>query len=107
MRYRSPKVRWRLARYRALLGFYLVAMAQFLSPAAAADPASKIDPPAWSHTHSEQELQSFGMRSRSQEPEKKQRISRALRRKRLADHESAQAIPPDPTIAQRRPSRNS
>lgn len=61
----------RLARYRAAVSFFLVAAAQFLSPAAAADPASKINPPAWSHRHSKEELQAYGARATAQEPEKK------------------------------------
>ena len=90
MRFDSQKIRWRLARFRALIGFYLVAMAQFLSPAAAADPASKIDPPSWSHTHSQQELQSYGNRVHAQEPEVKKTLRRALLRQRL---ESGRATP--------------
>jgi hypothetical protein len=61
----------RLSRFRAFVSFFLVAAAQFLSPAAAADPASKIDPPAWSHRHSQGELQAYGARATAQEPEKK------------------------------------
>lgn len=60
----------RLRRFRAGLSFLIVAMAQFLSPAAAADPASRIDPPAWSHRHSRQEIQAYGARiARAEAPE--------------------------------------
>jgi hypothetical protein len=64
-------IKRRLTRFRAFVPFLLVATAQFLSPAAAADPASKIDPPAWSHRHSKAELQAYGARATAQEPEKK------------------------------------
>ncbi len=50
--------RW--ARFRACVSLFLVAAAQFLSPAAAADPASKINPPEWSHRHSEKEIKAYG-----------------------------------------------
>jgi hypothetical protein len=60
-----------LSRVRGFVSFFLVAAAQFLSPAAAADPASKIDPPAWSHRHSRQEVQAYGARAIAQESEKK------------------------------------
>jgi hypothetical protein len=60
-----------LSRMRAFVSFFLVAAAQFLSPSAAADPASKIDPPAWSHRHSREEVQAYGARAAAQEPEKK------------------------------------
>ena len=59
----------------------LVSVAQFLSPAAAADPASKIDPPAWSHRHSKEEIQAYGARASAQEPEKK--TSPVIREARL------------------------
>lgn len=71
----------RLARSRAFVSFLLVATAQFLSPAAAADPASKIDPPAWSHRHSKEELQAYGARATAQEPEKKN--ARVIRETKL------------------------
>ena len=61
----------RVARVRVFMSFILVAVAQLLSPAAAADPASKIDPPAWSHRHSKEEMQAYGARATAQEPEKK------------------------------------
>lgn len=75
----------RVARFRALLSFFLVAMAQFMSPAAAADPSSKIDPPAWSYRHSRQEMQAYGARPSAQEPEKQNRqsITRARLRRIL------------------------
>lgn len=56
----------RLALIRALICYHLVAFAQMLSPAAAADPSSRIDPPAWSQTHNQQELQSYGRRVETQ-----------------------------------------
>jgi hypothetical protein len=65
----------RLLRLRAFVSFFLVAAAQFMSPAAAADPASKIDPPAWSHRHSKEELQAYGARATAQEPEKKPNLA--------------------------------
>ena len=61
----------RLARLRSVMSFLLVAAAQFLSPAAVADPASKIDPPAWSHHHSKEKIQAYGARASAQEPDKK------------------------------------
>ena len=78
----------RLARCRAALSFYLVATAQFLSPAAAADPASKIDPPAWAHTHTQKEIQAFGTRATAREPEKKDRqnLNQARLRRRIFLH---------------------
>ena len=68
---RTSAVRIRISCYRAILSYYIVAMAQFLSPAAAADPASKIDPPEWSYRHTQEEIQSYGARVAAQEPEKK------------------------------------
>lgn len=73
-------LRW-LVRLRAFLSFLLVAAAQFLTPAAAADPASKIDPPAWSHRHSKEELQAYGARAAAQEPE--QKCNQVIRETRL------------------------
>ncbi len=75
----------RLVRLRSFVSFVLVAMAQYLSPAAAADPASKIDPPAWSHRHSQQEIQAYGARAQARESEKKtdQKISQAKLRRLL------------------------
>jgi hypothetical protein len=70
MRFEIDALTKRVARFRAFLSFFLVAAAQFMSPAAAADPASKIDPPAWSHRHSKEELQSYGARAAAQELEK-------------------------------------
>jgi hypothetical protein len=61
----------RVIRLRAISSFFLVAGAQFLSPAAAADPSSKIDPPAWSHRHTQEEIQAYGARAAAQEPEKR------------------------------------
>jgi hypothetical protein len=60
----------RQARIRAYLSFFCVAAAQFISPAAAADPASKIDPPVWSYRHSKEEIQAYGARATAQEPQK-------------------------------------
>jgi len=71
MRFDLPAVKRRVARFRALVSFCLVAAAQFLSPAAAADPASKIDPPVWSYRHSQEEIKAYGARAAAQEPEKK------------------------------------
>lgn len=71
MRFEIEALQKRLTRFRAFVSFFLVASAQFLSPAAAADPASKIDPPAWSHRHSREEIQAYGARAAAQEPEKK------------------------------------
>jgi hypothetical protein len=74
-------LRRRLARFRAFVSFFLVAAAQFLSPAAAADPASKIDPPTWSRQHSKEEMEAYGARASAQEPEKK--INPTFREARL------------------------
>lgn len=71
MTFESKPLKKRLNHIRALVSFVLVAVAQLLSPAAAADPASKIEPPAWSHRHSKEELQAYGARAAAQEPEKK------------------------------------
>jgi hypothetical protein len=101
----AEKLKWRLARYRALIGFYLVALAQFLSPAAAADPASKINPPAWSHHHSPQEIQAYGLRARSQEPEKRKPISRVRLRQILEDQSPFHSPQPKRTAAAPRDSR--
>lgn len=71
MLFTAPGMKRWLTRVRAGLSFVIVAFAQFLSPAAAADPASKIDPPAWSYRHSQEEVQAYGARAAAQEPEKK------------------------------------
>jgi hypothetical protein len=47
----------RLARFRALASFHVVALAQFLCPSAAADPASRIDPPTWTTRAYQDQLQ--------------------------------------------------
>ncbi|MBL9208518.1 MAG: hypothetical protein JNN01_25775 [Opitutaceae bacterium] len=70
------RIQRRISLLRALICYHLVAFAQMLSPAAAADPASRIDPPAWSHAHSQQELQSYG--SRVQTPEHRKVDGRRL-----------------------------
>lgn len=79
------KKRW--TRFRALVSFHLVATAQFLCPAAAADPASKIDPPAWSYRHSQEELQAYGISAKTEEPNeveqqkmRQTRLRRALKK---------------------------
>ena len=91
MTFPGHNLKRRLVRFRAGLSFVIVAAAQFLSPAAAADPASKIDPPAWSYRHSRQEIQAYGARATAQEPE--QKVSRVLREARrrsaLAREQSA------------------
>ena len=74
-------MKMRVARLRAFMTYSLVAMAQFLSPAAAADPASKIDPPAWSYKHSQEELQAYGKRAQAQEAD--QKMSRSISQARL------------------------
>lgn len=74
-------LRRRLARFRAFVSFFLVATAQFLSPAAAADPAWKIDPPAWSHRHSQADVLAYGARATAQERDKKS--TPAIREARL------------------------
>jgi hypothetical protein len=65
-----PRTKRRLALLRALISYHLVAVAQMLCPASAADPSSRIDPPAWSQNHTQQELQSYGLRSETQERQK-------------------------------------
>ncbi len=78
------RMRRRLAHLRAFVSFALVAAAQFLSPAAAADPASKIDPPAWSYRHTKEEIQAFGAGFADQDPAKKDaRDIREMRIRRL------------------------
>jgi hypothetical protein len=79
----SCKRLWSYAR--GLASFHLVAFVQFLSPAAAADPASRINPPEWSHRHSREELQAYGMRIEAQEPETKTRRALRLARQRHGD----------------------
>lgn len=93
MRIDARKIGWRLAHYGALIGVHLVAMAQFWSPAAAADPASRIDPPAWSHTHSRSELQAYGQRAQAEEPEMQTAPARFLRRQRRASGAPNHAAP--------------
>jgi hypothetical protein len=85
----SRSLKLRISCYRAILSYYIVAMAQFLSPAAAADPASKIDPPVWSYRHTQEEIQSYGARIAAQEPEKKsdQIIREAKLRRILRRHQ--------------------
>lgn len=74
----------RIALLKALLCYHLIAFAQMLSPSAAADPASKIDPPSWSYCHSQQEVQSYGSRITAQEPEKqRERRINQVRLKRI------------------------
>jgi hypothetical protein len=58
----------RLARFRALASFHVVALAQFLCPSAAADPASRIDPPAWTSRAYREETQSQGGKAAAAEP---------------------------------------
>ena len=68
---------------RGLTNFHIIALAQLFSPAAAADPASRIVPPAWAHRHSREDLLAYGMRVEAQELETKshQPLSRvALKR---------------------------
>jgi hypothetical protein len=71
----------RLRHLRAYVSYFLIAAAQFLSPAAAADPASKIDPPAWSCRHTREQIQAFGGRVLAQEPDRKR--TERLREARL------------------------
>lgn len=73
-RLETKTLKRRLARFRTLVSFFLVGAAQQLSPAAAADPASRIDPPAWSQQHTRDELQAYGARIPAQEPAKKQKV---------------------------------
>jgi len=76
----------RMTYFRAFVSFYLVAVAQLLSPAAAADPASKIDPPTWSHRHSQEEVRAYQGRVNVQEPEKRntsQSVMQARQRRML------------------------
>jgi hypothetical protein len=58
-----------MARMRAYIAFSFVAIAQLMCPAAAADPASKIDPPAWSYKHTQDELQAYGIAVNAEIPE--------------------------------------
>lgn len=90
-RFRMPsfmvvRTRQCLRLVRALVCYHLVAFAQMLSPAAAADPASRIDPPAWSYVHSQQELQSYGIRVSAQDQQKSEtrRVSQ-VRLKRILE----------------------
>lgn len=80
----SHSVKQRLRCYRAILSYYIVAMAQFLSPAAAADPASKIDPPIWSYRHTQEEIQSLRAHVAAEEPEETRNHSmRAIKLRRI------------------------
>jgi len=89
MNFDPPAIKRRVARFRVLVSFCLVATAQFLSPAAAADPASKIDPPAWSYRHFREEIQAYGARAAAQEPEKKSHpIMREARLRRILNQQS-------------------
>jgi hypothetical protein len=89
MHFDLPVIKRRVARFRALVSFCLVATAQFLSPAAAADPASKIDPPTWSYRHSTEEIQAYGARAAAQEPEKKNNpVMREARLRRILNQQS-------------------
>jgi hypothetical protein len=86
MRRKMEGLKSKVVRLRAVVSFFLVAAAQFLSPAAAADPASKIDPPAWSHRHSREEVQAYGARAAAQEPEKKKhQVIREARLRRILE----------------------
>jgi len=82
MPFRVKLMKRRLAFFRAFVSFYLVAVAQLLSPAAAADPASKIDPPSWSYKHSQEEVQAYRGHMDAQEPEKKTSLSVVQARQR-------------------------
>ncbi len=55
----STRFQQRVRRLRSLFSFSLIAAVQLMIPSAAADPACKIDPPGWSHQHSQQEVQSY------------------------------------------------
>lgn len=57
------RIRW----LRGMMIYAIIATAQLLCPAAAADPASKIDPPAWSYKHSQEEVQAYGIRAKGKE----------------------------------------
>jgi hypothetical protein len=71
MPFEIKAVKRRFTYLRAFVSFNLVAAVQLMNPAAAADPASKIDPPHWSHTHSQEEVQAYRTHAHIQEPEKK------------------------------------
>lgn len=80
------KARW--VWLRSFVSFVLVAVAQLMSPAAAADPASKIDPPAWAHRHSREEIQAYRSRAAAQEPERKTNpVIREARLRRILDRQ--------------------
>ena len=53
------KFKKKIAWLRCFATFSVVAAAQLLFPIAAADKASKIDPPAWSHKHSREEVRAY------------------------------------------------
>lgn len=90
MRSTVEAVRGRWARLRAYGSFFLVATAQLLSPAAAADPASRIVPPPWSHRHSEKEIEAYGKKASLHESEKKPALTirEAKLRRLLRRHEA-------------------
>ena len=91
MRFKFTALKRRIARFRAFVSFFFVAGAQFLSPTAAADPASKIDPPAWSHRHTREEIQAYGARAAAQEPEKNSNpVIREARLRRILNRDKDQ-----------------
>jgi hypothetical protein len=91
MSYKSNVMKRRVDRFRTFLSFSLAAIAQFLSPTAAADPASKIDPPAWAYNHSRQEIQAYGVRANAQDSDKKN--TQATRQARLRRRLMNQSMP--------------
>jgi hypothetical protein len=59
----------KIRHVRAVFTLTVIAAVQLMSPSAAADPASKIDPPAWSYRHSQQEVEAYGIRVSRDVPE--------------------------------------
>ena len=77
----KKKVAW----LRSFATFSVVSAAQLLFPAVAADPAAKIDPPAWSHRHSREEVRAYRAHANGENPEQKdvQRIGKLKLRRML------------------------
>lgn len=58
-----------LAYCKAYLSYFVIASAQFLCPAAAADPASKINPPEWSIREVQEQIEAYEMQEIEKEHE--------------------------------------
>ena len=84
MPYARPNLPDRKFRFvQAALTYLIIAAGQLSNPAAAADPASKIDPPGWSYVHSQEEIEAYGQTLRSVDLARKS--ARLLRESRLRE----------------------